>query len=61
MGSGCGSVGWAVASDTKDPQFESHHQQNFIYQMFKRKDKNKENQARIGPSSKKQSLYSNVL
>ena len=33
VGSGCGSDGWAVASDTWDPQFEFHHQQNFIYQL----------------------------
>ena len=29
-GSGCGSVGRAVASDTRGPQFESSHRQNFI-------------------------------
>ena len=43
MGSGCGSVGWAVASDTRDPQFESRHRQNFIYQLYDRKgEKEKE-------------------
>ena len=31
MGSGCGSVGRAVASDTRGPQFESSHRQNKIY------------------------------
>ena len=30
LGSGCGSVGRAVASDTRCPQFESSHQQKFI-------------------------------
>ena len=30
-GSGCGSVGRAVASDTRDPRFESIHRQKFIY------------------------------
>ena len=30
-GSGCGSVGRAVASDTRGPQFESSHRQKFIY------------------------------
>ena len=30
-GSGCGSVGRAVASDTRDPRFESSHWQKFIY------------------------------
>ena len=31
QGSGCGSVGRAVASDTRDPRFKSSHRQNFIY------------------------------
>ena len=31
MGSGCGSVGGAVASNTRGPRFESRHQQKFIY------------------------------
>ena len=30
-GSGCVSVGRAVASDTRGPRFESSHWQNFIY------------------------------
>ena len=34
MGSGGGSVGRAVASNTRDPRFESCHRQNFIYQFF---------------------------
>ena len=29
-GSGCSSVGRAVASDTRGPRFESSHRQNFI-------------------------------
>ena len=29
-GSGCGSVGRAVAFDTRGPRFESSHQQKFI-------------------------------
>ena len=33
MGSGCGSVGRAVASDTRGPRFESSHQQKFIYKL----------------------------
>ena len=49
-GSGCGSVGRAITSDTRDPRFESRHQQNFIYQfiyqLYNRKDKNKEKEAR---------------
>ena len=31
LGSGCGSVGRAVASDTRDPRFESSHRQIYIY------------------------------
>ena len=27
----CGAVGKAVASDTRDPQIESRHRQQFIY------------------------------
>ena len=30
LGSGCGSVGRAVASDTRCPRFESSHRQKFI-------------------------------
>ena len=33
LGSGCGSVGRAVASDTRGPRFESSHWQKFIYIM----------------------------
>ena len=29
-GSGCGSVGKAVTSDTRGPRFESHHRKSFI-------------------------------
>ena len=31
LGSGCSSVGWGVTSNTRDPQFESRHWQNFIH------------------------------
>ena len=31
MGSGCGSVGRAVASDTRRPRFESSHRQKIIH------------------------------
>ena len=34
MGSGCGSVGRAVAFNTRGPRFDSNHQQNFIEHMF---------------------------
>ena len=30
VGSGCGSVGRAVASNTRGPRFESSHRQKFI-------------------------------
>ena len=33
-GSGCGSVGRAVASDSRCPQFESSHRQNLIQNKF---------------------------
>ena len=45
MGSGCGSVGRTVASDTKDPQFKSRRWQNFISQLYDREDENKEKEA----------------
>ena len=53
--SGCGAVGRAVASDTRDPRFESSHLQNFICQLYNRKDQNKEKEAGNGPSLKKSS------
>ena len=60
LGSGCGSVGRSVASDTRDLWFKSRHRQNFIYQiiyqLFNRKDKNKEKEAGNRPSSKKKDL-----
>ena len=54
IGSGCGSVGRAVASDTRDPQYKSRHRQNIIYQLYNRKDRNKEKEARNGPSLKRE-------
>ena len=33
LGSGCDSVGRAVASDTRGPWFESSHRQKFIYTL----------------------------
>ena len=54
MGSDGGSVGRAVASDTRDPQFESQHWQSLIYQLqLNRKDESKEKEARNGPSFNK--------
>ena len=34
MGSGCGSVGRAVAFDTRGPRFDTSHRQNFIEHLF---------------------------
>ena len=52
MGSGCGSVGRAVASITRDPRFESRHRHNCINQLYNRKHQNKEKEAGNGPSLK---------
>ena len=56
MGSGCGSVGRAVGSDTKDPRFKPPHRQSFIYQIFyqlyHRKDEIKEKEAGNGTLKK---------
>ena len=54
-GSGGGSVGRAVASDTRDLQFEYQHQQSFMYQfLLNRKDKKEmEKEAGNGPSLRK--------
>ena len=52
MGSGCGAVGRAVASDTRGPGFESSHRQLLlnIYLLLTvcRKDENKEKEAGNG-------------
>ena len=41
-GSGCGSVGRAVAFDSRGPQFESSHRPNiYIYCQLYLKDENK--------------------
>ena len=50
LGSGCGSVGRAVASDTKGPRFESSHRANitFVYCQVNWLDKNKEKELRNG-------------
>ena len=47
MGSGCGSVGRVVASDSRDPPFESSHPQIFILNIncqlyWKEENKEKE-------------------
>ena len=41
-GSGCGSVGRAVASDTRGPRFEWTHRRNLIqYQLYRKDEKKK--------------------
>ena len=55
-GRGCGAVGKAVASDTRDPQIEFRHRQNFLnlicVSTVSRKDENKQKRARNGPLKK---------
>ena len=61
-GSGCGSVGRAVASDTRGPRFESSHRQKFInieqllyaVNCVLKRRKIKEKEAGNGPFLKKQ-------
>ena len=52
MGSGCGSVGRAVASNSRGPRFESSHREKFILNIYCQlylKDENKEKEAGNGP------------
>ena len=37
LGSGCGAVGRAVASDTSDPWFQSSHPQKFYLPIVEKK------------------------
>ena len=53
-GSGCDSVGRAVASDSRGPWFESSHWQHFIFAIFCQlywKAENKEKEAGNGPKN----------
>ena len=59
MGSGFGSVGRAIASNTKGPWFKSSHRQKFIYLLniclqstVYWKDENKEKEGGNGPFKK---------
>ena len=55
LGSGCGSVGRAVASNSRGPQFESSHWQKFILNIYCQlywKDENKEKEDGIGTFKK---------
>ena len=47
MGSGCGSVGRAVASDTRDPRFESDHNQILLSVNWIEKMKIKKKEPRM--------------
>ena len=65
VGSGCGSVGRVVASDTRGPRFKSSHRQKFIYILnicllstVYWKEKNKEKEAGYGPFFKKHQVES---
>ena len=55
MGSGCGSVGRAVVSNTKGPRFKSSHQKKIftlnicLLSTVFCKDENKEKEAGDGP------------
>jgi len=64
LGRGCGAAGKVVASDTRDPQIESQHWQNFVKfnlcQLFVEKTKINEREARNGPL-KKQCPYFRVF
>ena len=48
-GSGCGSVGRAGASGTRDPWLKSRYRRNLIYQLYTRNDNNNEKEAGNGP------------
>ena len=41
MARGCGSAGRAVASDTRDQQFESQYRQSLIHYVYFRAEKTK--------------------
>ena len=63
LGSGCGSVGGEVASNTKGPRFESSHWQKFIYLLnicllstVYWKDENKEKRGWEWPIFKKNQM-----
>ena len=62
--SGGGSVGRAVASDSRGPRFESSHRQKFILNIYCQlswKDENKEKEAGNGPFKKKSSFLVSML
>ena len=56
VGRGCGSVGRAVAPNTRDARFETGHRQNFIYLLNNKtiKETKIKEEAGNGPSKKMQ-------
>ena len=60
LGSGCGSVGKAVVSDTRGPRFESSHRRTFYWTLLIqlcRKDENKEKEAGNAPFFSKKNIF----
>ena len=62
LNSDCLAVGRAVASDTRDPRFESSHRKFYllstVLSKLHRKDENKEKEAGNGPFFAKDAKYS---
>ena len=64
MGCRCGSVGNAVASNTRSPRFESSHMKYFMmtqYSVNCRNDENKEKDAGMAHFFQKMVQQANVL
>ena len=65
LGSGCGSVGRAAASNTRGPGFESSHRQNllnvYLLSTVLKKTKIKKKEARNGPFFLNKSLNRDYL
>ena len=62
VGSGCGSVSRAVASNSRGPRFISSHRQKFILNIYCQlywKDEIKEKEAGNGPFFKKVTVTHN--
>ena len=63
QGSGCGSVGRMVASNSRGPWFKSSHRQKFILNIYRQlhwKDENKEKEAGNGPFLTRGQSYSDT-
>ena len=63
MGSGGGSVGRAVAPDSRGPRLESSHRKKIILNIYSLywKDENKEKEAGNGPFLKKHLVLGRYL